>query len=196
MANHRRSDWCEFAPCSICGTLLPRSGRHKERPPKKTCGQSCLYESRRMNVTTHGQSKSGVWYVWQAMRARCGSESSKDWSLYGGRGIRVCERWGSFEAFSSDMGPRPDGYMLERIDNDGDYCPENCKWATPQEQARNQRKTLFIEHDGRRLPLIEWSEITGINYRTLKNRMQKGWGAARALTEPARLGKNQFRGGE
>ena len=120
------------------------------------------------------------------MLRRCyGSDpKSEDYRV---RGIVVCERWrGSFNAFFEDMGERPGReYSIERIDNDGDYEPGNCKWATAAEQSLNQRRTIFVERGGARVKLMELCRDLGVNYARVHSRVVLGWDLERALWEPA-----------
>jgi hypothetical protein len=144
----------------------------------QSCG--CLRIER---ITTHNDSNSPTYRSWVAMIERCCSPSAGNFAEYGGRGIRVCDRWrASFEAFVSDMGPRPDGTSIDRIDGEGDYSPENCRWATAIQQQRNKRDNHIIEYDGKRLTLAEWSEITGIARSTIYERLRRGWEVSRALS--------------
>jgi hypothetical protein len=144
----------------------------------QSCG--CLHRER---VTTHSGSKSPTYRNWAAMIERCCSPSAGNFAEYGGRGISVCDRWReSFEAFASDMGERPDNMSIDRIDNDGNYDPGNCRWATAIEQQRNKRDNHILEHDGRRLTIVEWSEITGLAYSTIQSRLERGWEVARVLS--------------
>lgn len=127
---------------------------------------------------THGMwnSHRAEYRCWQDMIQRCHNPSSRWFGSYGNRGIFVCDRWKeSFENFIADMGKRPYGTSLDRIDNDGSYTPENCRWATIQQQNRNHRGCLFIEHNGERKTLIEWSEETGVNPKTIRSRYLKGY---------------------
>jgi hypothetical protein len=108
------------------------------------------------------------------MKQRCLNPNSDRWYTHGARGIRVCDRWLSFENFLEDMGDKPDGLSLERINVNGDYEPNNCKWATRSEQQRNRRDTIIITYEGVTKPLAEWVEIYGITYGSASNRYREG----------------------
>ena len=125
-----------------------------------------------------------MYKVWLGMRQRCYLQSCRQFNNYGGRGIRVCERWKDFENFLADMGERPDGAQIDRIDNNGNYAPENCRWATQKQNMRNTRHNRLIEWRGETLPLAAWAERLGINERTFTNRLNRGWPLERAMTEP------------
>lgn len=134
----------------------------------KSCG--CL----RKEVTakknaTHGQAWSPTWRVWHLMKQRCINPTATGYKNYGGRGIKVCERWLAFENFLADMGRKPDGMTIERKDNNGNYEPENCVWADKQTQANNSRRS--VKYNGKSLK--QWAQETGIPYQTLISRMQK-----------------------
>lgn len=124
---------------------------------------------------------------WLHMRNRCRLKTSPKYSSYGGRGITVCDKWfGSFESFLADMGLKPSPkHSLDRIDNDGNYEPDNCRWATSTEQSRNRRSSLVITANGKTLTLIEWSERSGIKSATIRKRLvELGWPADEAVTVP------------
>lgn len=110
----------------------------------KSCG--CL---RRENARkgTHGMTKSPLYFTWKGMWARCTNPKAKDYKHYGGRGITVCERWKDFEAFVEDVGPRPKGKTLDRKRVNEGYSKDNCRWATPKEQARNRRFKMKLTHE-------------------------------------------------
>jgi hypothetical protein len=135
-------------------------------------------------ATTHGMSGSPTVSSWREMHRRCYDSGRSDFEHYGGRGIRVCKRWHQFEPFLADMGERPEGTTLDRIDPFGNYEPGNCRWATPTEQNRNTRANRMLTHAGRTLCLAEWAEETGIKPTTISMRLARGWPVARALTEP------------
>jgi hypothetical protein len=103
---------------------------------------------------------------------------------YGGRGIKVCERWADYANFLKDMGIKPLNSSIDRIDNDGDYSPENCRWATAKEQARNRRTCVSIEHNGTSRTLIEWAEFLNLSYDAFKNRLRRGWSIDRIIETP------------
>lgn len=135
----------------------------------------------------HGAGETSEYRTWSAMRRRCYDKNDKGYKNYGGRGISVCDRWNSsFVNFFSDMGERPKGLSLERVDNNGNYCPENCKWGTKLEQIRNRRTTRRLEVNGENLTVEEWSKKTGLEYDTIIKRISYGWSAVDAVTKPSR----------
>ena len=120
--------------------------------------------------------------AWSSMKARCLRPTANNYPLYGGRGITICQRWtDNFEAFLSDMGLKPSkDHSLDRIDNDGNYEPGNCRWATPIMQSRNKRNVGIVEYYGERLTVPELSERVGIPLHRLKSRLKRGWSIERA----------------
>lgn len=124
---------------------------------------------------THGMTGTREHYVWRSAKARCFSKNSQGFPDYGGRGITMCPEWAqSFEAFFRDMGKCPEGHSLDRINNDGNYEPGNCRWATPAQQIRNTRRTVMITHNGKTMCLKDWATETGISYLTLSSRRRRG----------------------
>ncbi len=121
-------------------------------------------------------------WLWGGMRQRCSNPKHHKFPIYGGRGIAVCERWNSFASFIADMGPRPTSkHQIDRIDNDGNYEPGNCRWATAAEQGRNRRSTRFYTHDGVTLCVTDWASRAGIHWRTLFDRLDRGLSIGEAL---------------
>lgn len=117
-----------------------------------------------------------LYFVWKGLRQRCRNPNSPKYPRYGGRGITVDPRWDDFKQFAEDMGERPEGHTIDRIDNDGPYSPENCRWATNVQQANNRRQRKdanVLTVNGVTRTVLEWSKLTGINYGTILNRMRK-----------------------
>ncbi len=153
----------------------------------KSCG--CL--SRQITSVknrTHGKSRTTTHDTWCGMIQRTEDKKCRSYPNYGGRGIKICRRWReSFEAFLQDMGEKPKGKSIDRFpDNDGDYEPRNCRWATPKEQMRNTRANTHLTHNGRTATLSEWAEITGICIQTICTRLRRKWPISRVLTEPTK----------
>lgn len=115
------------------------------------------------------------------MMARCYRPSSNRYKYYAERGIKVCERWHSFESFLADMGARPDGHSIERKDNDGDYCPENCLWIPLPKQACNRRNTIWFERGGVRMCLKEWCDLLHLNYHATWSKYRGGQSLAELI---------------
>jgi hypothetical protein len=134
--------------------------------------------------TKHGKKHTRVYKVWQAMKNRCQNPANTLFKHYGARGIRVCERWQAFLGFYEDMGDPSQGQSIDRIDNDGDYCLENCRWADRQTQANNKRNNRRIEYQGETLTMAEWARKLGLPYDTLMQRLENGWPVEAAFTYP------------
>lgn len=137
---------------------------------------------------THGCSKkneTSEYRSWRGMHQRCSSPNHKLAHRYSNRGIKVCNRWKSFQNFLLDMGFKPTNkHTIERINSDKDYEPENCKWATKLEQGRNTSRTVFITYNGKTLPASKWTELLGMKRRTLLARIRLGWSIEDAITRP------------
>lgn len=137
-------------------------------------------------ATTHGQTGSRLYKVWSGMIERCESPTHHAWEHYGGRGIAVCKRWRrNFQAFADDMGPRPKGYCIDRIDNNLGYSPDNCRWVSKIVSTRNRRNSTMVEVDGATLQLNDACEKYGaVAYGTAKARIRIGWKPDVAVKTP------------
>jgi hypothetical protein len=127
--------------------------------------------------------------TWVSMIERCVNKSHKAYSLYGGRGITIDDKWFNFEGFFEDMGEAPDGKSLDRIDNDLGYSKENCRWATPVQQARNRRTTAYVVLNGEKISLAEACQRLGIKYSTAKTRLARGYPMDVVLSKKSFMGK-------
>lgn len=136
------------------------------------------------SVRKHGLSQTPLYAVWQQMIRRCTSPSAHNFARYGGRGVKVCDRWHHFENFLADMGERPEGCSIERIDNNGNYEPDNCRWATCKEQSSNMRVNRKLTFNGETLHLTEWARRLNMRPTTLRGRLQSGWSVPDALSTP------------
>lgn len=139
-----------------------------------------------LSMLSDGSKVNPLYHVWKGMHRRCYSENDEKYPIYGARGIRVCERWHSLENFLEDMSPRPEGTTLDRKDVNGDYSPDNCRWATAKQQANNTRTNRQVTLRGETHTLMEWAEKLGMGWATLRARLEAGWGEDRILDTPVR----------
>lgn len=154
--------------CSCaCGGEKVVSRRELVRGDTVSCG--CVAAAQKQ----HGMKGTPMYDSWKAMRKRCFDPKSNKWSRYGGRGITVCDRWAAFANFFADMGERPEGTTLDRIDNDGPYSPENCRWATKEEQANNKSTNVFVEWSGRRKTVSQWAREIDVDDKRLRKRLAR-----------------------
>lgn len=198
---HKRATW--KCVCD-CGKFRVIEGCSLTSGNTTSCG--CYPKEILINRSTrHGLVDTPTHNAWSGMRERCSNSNRPDYGHYGGRGIKVCERYlHSFKAFFEDMGEAPKGMSIDRVDVNGHYscgrCKEcdrnqwqaNCRWATQKQQANNRRVNKRHEYNGRNLTLSEWSDLTGLPYGTLSQRLDKlGWSIDKALTTPKRIANNK-----
>jgi hypothetical protein len=179
-----------------CGTRRQYVLSDLRKGNTKSCG--CLKADGTTAHATHGHTRnrmhSRTYRAYHAMISRCTNPKSERWDQYGGRGIAICERWlESFENFLADMGECPTDRTLDRKKVDGNYEPNNCRWATDEEQMNNTQRSHFLEFNGERLTVAQWARRLNVPVNTLYSRLKKqGWSIEKTLTTPSRVGRNQF----
>jgi len=175
--------WCRC----VCGAECAVAGGNFRTGKSTSCG--CKKgENVSRNRTRHGGCRRGKklpeFTIWVNMINRCNNPKDKRYGDYGGRGIKVCERWGDFGTFLKDMGSRPSPlHHIDRCDNDAGYSPENCRWVTRERSARNKRGTVYLTYKGRTLPLPDWAELCGVSQKLLRQRKNRGWSDERVLQD-------------
>lgn len=182
-----------------CGKIVVVRGQDLRSGKTRSCG--CYHnESATKRATKHGASKdkfrSRLYHIWIGMRQRCSNPDSQSWRWY--KNINVCDEWNDYKEFEKWALSHgyDDGLSIDRIDSSGDYCPENCRWATAKTQANNVSSNHIVEYKGKRYTLMELSELTGIDYSTLGARIRAGWDV-KVATETewdARTTRHTFQG--
>lgn len=174
--------WTVWNVVCDCGTRKTVPTHALRSGNTKSCG--CLVHQPNNYNLQHGMSYTYMYRAWTRMKVRCGNKGNL---LYGGRGITVCERWiNSFENFFADMGVAPAGTSLDRINNNGNYEPGNCRWATPSQQLRNRRVSKFVTWQGQRYNLADWAELVGVSYMAANNRVRLGWPLEKIIATPVK----------
>lgn len=172
-----------------CGALHVAAGANLRSGGATSC-RSCAFQRMGKIRSTHGMSKSREHHCWSMMKQRCCNPKCKSFPSYGGRGITVCSRWlESFEAFFADMGEAPPGASLDRIDNDGNYEPQNCRWTDEVTQGRNRRTNRYLTARGETMTVTEWSARTGLSVSGIIGRLDAGRSVEDALFSPPHKGK-------
>ena len=189
----RKNGAVQYKCLCECGNKKSINGSLLKRGKTRSCG--CLQKELTVKRSTkHGHFKdnktSSTRNSWDSMRKRCYDKDHKFYSYYGGRGIKICRRWlcnqTGFENFLIDMGDKPEGkrISIDRINNDKNYTPKNCKWSTPKEQANNRRGNKIVVLNDERMTLAEASRKTGILAVTILNRINRGWPEHKWLLKP------------
>lgn len=173
-----------------CGKLVEVSIYQLKNGECKSCG--CLRDEvatqRCYDMAKHNMALTRIYKLWGGMLGRCNNPNNKDFPKYGGRGIKVCDEWHDFVNFNNwaNENGYSDELSIDRIDVNGNYEPNNCRWVTLAEQARNKRNNHFVEYNGETRCLKEWSRIIGKPYSTIHRRLKIGWTTERAFEQPIR----------
>ena len=170
----------------VCGGETIATSYNLRSGHTTSCG--CFHkETVSKNFKTHGLSRSPIYTTWKLMMQRCYNVNNKNYKDYGQRGITVCQEWHSFDNFFNDMGSRPKKFTIERINNNGNYEPSNCKWVSRLEQACNRRNSNLLTFRGQTFCISQWARITGISQKTIWKRVYSyEWPVEKALTTPVR----------
>lgn len=173
-----------------CGNKINTTGKSLRSGNTKSCG-CYAKEIRSVANLTHGDCRNGKtkeYYIWRGIKARCLNINNKNYSLYGGRGILICKEWeNDYSKFLSDMGRAPfKKATIDRINSNGNYCKDNCRWASMKEQNNNKSNNKLITFQGKTMTAKKWSEITGINYGTIIMRLHRGWTIQKTLNHGRR----------
>lgn len=176
---------CEFVgvkPCGISSCYLK--------------GKECRgWKIERIGLSTHGETNTRIHKIWSSMHERCERKSHEHFDCYGGRGIKICEEWDKYEKFREwalNNGYK-ENLTLDRIDVNGDYCPENCRWSDWTTQQNNKRNNHNLTYRGQAKTIAEWSRVTGINKTTIRARLISGWCVEDVLNKPVRKRLNRYK---
>lgn len=175
-----------------CGTERAVSQQPLCNGGSKSCG--CLTNEIRHSIAfVHGGRRTPEYQVWCKIKARCCNPNDIGYENYGGRGIKICDRWlHSFADFIQDLGERPSNdHSIDRVDVNGDYEPSNCRWALPDVQHNNKRNSVLLEWNGLKLTPAQWGRKLNIRAGVIRDRIQRGWSISKALSEPVKLNSNE-----
>lgn len=178
-----------------CGNVKTIPNGDLKKGHYLSCGCMQLELNRQAKIK-HGEKYTRLYHIWNTMKQRCNCPTSAKYSSYGARGISVCEEWMEYENFANwaKNNGYSDNLTIERIDVNGNYCPENCKWATVQEQNNNKTNTIRLTYNGETHTLSQWANIVGISYVTLRRRYcVLGWDERNTLTKPVDISKINHR---
>ena len=171
-----------------CGKRTIAEVVNVKRGSVMSCGCATIEKAKTAKKHGHARVKqhSREYRSWCKMHDRCrAKEGTENWRWYGSRGIVVCERWKDFASFLSDMGERPEGHTLDRIDSSKGYAPDNCRWATPLQQSTNSGSARMLTIDGVTQTTAEWARVSGVGYRMLCKRINRGWSPIDAISLPS-----------
>ena len=182
-----------------CGNYVERVAIGQKYSKVPSCG--CYLKERAGALNrTHGGRHERLYYVWMDMRRRCYDPKDTNYKRYGERGVRVCEEWNDYAKFREwanasgyDKNAKKQHCTIDRIDNNGNYCPENCRWVDSKTQSNNRSTNKIVEYQGRRQTLKQWTDELGLKYALVQKRLMSGWTAERAFNEPSRFEKLSIR---